>query len=393
MFHNSDRPHRRPHPVNALTPAFVRNAKPGVYHDGNGLQLRVDPTGSRRWVQRLTVQGKRRNLGLGGYPAVSLADAREKARENKHVAREGGNPLASRPRRAIPTFTEAMDQTIALLSPNWSGPKQTARWRQSLAIHALPVIGDLLVSQVSSADVLAVLTPIWNEKRETAGKVRRRIGAVMGWAIAAGHRQDNPATGPIMAAMPRGGRTVAHHRALAYQQVGDVLRQIRESSAWPVTKLAFELLILTATRSGDVRAATWGEVETAALTWTIPVGRGKTRSREHRVPLSPQAMRVLVEAGEMFGMEGLVFPSPRKGVPLSDMAFGKVLRTLGIPATAHGFRSSFRDWASECTDTPHAVMEAALAHAVQNAVEAAYARSDLFERRRVLMQQWADYVA
>ncbi len=378
-------------PNNALSVARVRTAKrPGRYADGNGLYLLVDPAGNKRWVQRLTIRGRRTDLGLGGWPLVSLSDARDKAFTNRKLARAGGDPRAEKHKAVIPTFTEAAGRVIALNAPTWKHPKTAAQWSASLQTYAFPFFGWRPVDQVNGEEVLAALTPIWTAKPETARRVRRRIGAVLKWAAAQGWRTDNPAGEPLSQVLPKTPRLRAHFKALHYSEVEDALKAVRESSALAVSKLSFEFLVLTAARSGEARNAEWGDVDLTARTWTIPAERMKTE-REHRVPLSGRAMEILVHAQDIDSGSGLVFPS-RNGRPLSDMTHLKLLKTLGIDCVPHGFRSSFRDWAAECTDAPHAVMEAALAHVVANATEAAYFRSDLFERRRELMDQWAEHL-
>ena len=254
--------------------------------------------------------------------------------------------------------------------------------------YAMPKLGQMKVDRIATGDVLGVLTPIWSTKRETARRVRGRIGAVMKWAVAKGYREDNPAGDALGAALPRGGVRKQHFPALPHSQVAAALATVEASGVWVGLKLAFRFLVLTATRSGDVRGATWEEID--GDTWTIPANRMKG-GREHRVPLSTQALQVLEQAREIPGDTGLIFPSVTGGV-VSATAPSILLHKLGIQAVPHGFRSSFRDWAAEETDCPHPVVEAALAHTVRNKVEAAYARSDLFERRRRLMGDWAQYL-
>ena len=392
------------HPHNALTVAKVRTVKgPGMYADGQGLYLRVDPSGARRWVQRIVIQGKRRNLGLGGWPAVSLAEAREQAIVNLQVIRAGGDPLAVKRREAMPTVAEAAVKVIALNRPTWTNGKHTYQWEMTFSKYVNPVIGSHLVGDVTSADALAVLTPIWTSKHETARRIRQRIGAVMDWAVVQGYRQDNPAGEALTKVLPRMPKTKAHQPALPYTEVSAAVRTFYASDADRATKLSFELLVLTATRSTEVRLAEWDEVDWTSRTWTIPAGRMKGRKgdrREHRVPLSPRALENLLAARGLGDGSGLIFPSPLTGGPISNNTHRKRMQDLGLKAAdgryavPHGFRSSFRDWAAEKTDAPHAVMEAALAHVVVgNSTEAAYFRSDLFERRRTLMDQWAEYLA
>ena len=373
-----------------LTAARVRTEKrPGRYFDGQGLYLQVDPSGARRWLQRIVIRGKRTDLGLGGWPLVTLAEAREKALENRRIARSGGDPRMEK--RDVPTFAEAAAEVIELNRPTWRNAKHAAQWSSTLKTYVFPHFGFRPVDEVSGADVMKALTPIWTSKSETARRVRQRIGAVMKWAIANNYRLDNPAGDSVDAALPKTPRIKVHHKALHYTAVPAALDAVRRSNAATASKLSFELMVLTAARPGEARNAEWGEVDLNTRTWTIPSERMKA-DREHRVPLSTQTMEILAEARSLDDGSDLVFPS-RSGRPLSDMTHRKLLRTLDIDCVPHGFRSSFRDWAAEKTDAPHAVMEAALAHVVGDSTEAAYFRSDLFERRRTLMDQWAEYLA
>ena len=384
--------HRGRHPHNALSAAFVRSAKPGYYCDGNGLYLRVDRSGARRWEQRLRIQGRPRTMGLGGYRLVSLAEAREKAFMNRKIARSGGDPRTERHRvRDMPTFAEAAARVLEQQRAGWRSAKHAKAWVTSLRVYAFPQLGHQPVGEITTADVLTVLTPIWHDKQATARRVRQRIGAVMKWAVAMGLRPDNPASDVLDQALGRQHVVIQHMRALPHSKVAGAMETVRKSNAYPATKLAFEFMVLTAARSGEVRSAHWDEIDLEAREWTVPGERMKAQ-RPHRVPLSGHAMEILEEARTLGGGGGLVFPSP-EGRVFSGGTLPTLLRRLGIAAVPHGFRSSFRDWAAECTDTPHAVMEAALAHVVRNKVEAAYARSDLFERRRVLMAEWAAYLA
>ena len=372
-----------------LTVARVRTEKrPGRYHDGQGLYLQVDPSGARRWLQRVVIRGKRTDLGLGGWPLVSLNAAREKAMENRRIARVGGDPRTEK--REVPTFAEAAAEVIKLNLPTWKNAKHTAQWASTLGTYVFPYFGSRLVTEVSGSDVMKALALIWTVKPETARRVRQRISAVMKWAIANNYRLDNPAGDAIESVLPKTSRTQAHHKALHYTAVPAALRAVRAAKVTESSKLCLEYQVLTASRPGEARHGRWSEVDISARTWTIPSERMKA-DREHRVPLAEQSIEILRQAEEFQDASGLVFPS-RSGRPLSDMTHRKLLRTLGIDCVPHGFRSSFRDWAAEKTDAPHAVMEAALAHVVGNSTEAAYFRSDLFERRRTLMTQWADYL-
>ncbi len=377
---------------NSLTEAYARTArKPGrhSFPREDGLCLLVSSSLSKRWVQRLTIRGRSTDLGLGGYPLVSLREAREKAQVNRKLARAGMDPRAAQ--RSVPTFAEAAERVIEFNRPTWSNIKHAQQWVATLGTHVFPYFGDCPVDLVSSGDVMNALTPIWTAKPETARRVRQRISAVMKWAIANNFRSGNPAGEAIDAALPRTLRFRAHHRALHYAEVPAVIGAVRSSGATPVTKLSLEFLVLTAARSGEVRLAAWEEMDPEARTWVISAGRMKAR-REHRVPLSGRALAILEEAQPLGRSSGLVFQAA-SGKPLSHTTHGKLLQRLGVDCVPHGFRSSFRDWAAEQTDSPHSVMEAALAHIVSNAVEAAYARSDLFDRRRRLMDEWDAYLS
>ena len=387
----TERPYR-------LSARFVETIQePGTYGDGRGsggLSLRVKRTArghlAKSWGQRISVDGRPRNLGLGTWPHVSLAEARQKCALNL-VARQRGELVTGR-RRTVPTFAEAVEKVIAVHRDGWKDSgRQEKLWRSSLRDYAMPRLGQRPVNRINTADVMAVLLPIWNEKRETAKRVRRRISAVMRWAVAQGYREDNPAGDAIGAALPRNGVRPRHHPALPYAEVAGAIETVRGSGSYPATVLAFEFLVLTACRTGEVRGAQWEEMDLEAREWCIPPERMKT-GREHRVPLSGGALAVLRAARGLTDGSGVVFPSARGG-PLPEVAMSKLVRELGIGAVPHGFRSSFRDWAAECSDAPREVCELALAHVNTNAIEAAYRRSDLFERRRALMESWSAFLA
>ena len=380
------------HPLNALTPAFVRNVnQAGRYCDGHGLYLDVRPTGSRGWIQRLTIRGRRTELGLGGFPLVSLKEAREKAFANRKLARDGGDPRAEKRRaESMPTFADAARTVWKQLRPGWRSSLHAQLWLGSLERHVLPHIGKMPIAEVTSADLIGILAPIWHEKASTARKLRQRIRAVLEWAVAMDLRPDNPCDriGPVLGSQ---GKAVRHMRALPHGEIASALRTVRASNKRPVVKLAFEFLVLTATRSGEVRGAVWTEIDRNQGVWTIPAGRMKGY-REHRVPLTRPALEILKEAKVLGRGNRLVFPRV-SGKPLGRTAMSELLRGLRIAAVPHGFRSSFRDWVAEETDHPREVAEAALAHKVRNPVEAAYRRTDLFKRRRRLMDDWAGYLA
>ena len=378
-----------------LTSKFVASVtEPGKYHDGDaGLFLHVQERNGKvrkSYLQRLTIFGKRVDLGLGSAKWTTPSEARAMAQANRKIARTGGDPRIGR-QGAVPSFEQGAEAVIAIHRDGWKdGAKSEAQWRASLRDYAYPRLGRRPVSTITTADILAVLIPIWHAKPETAKRVRQRIGAVMDWAAAEGHRTDNPCHA-LKAALPKGGNGKRHHRALPFDRVSGALAAVAASGAWWATKAAFRFLTLTAARSGEVRGATWAEIDLDAATWTIPVARAKT-GRDHRVPLSGAALEVLREARPLSGGEGLVFPSVT-GRVMSDSTMSKLLKENQIGAVPHGFRSSFRDWAAERTNTPREIVEHALAHVEGSASELAYRRTDYFEKRRQLMEAWARHLA
>ena len=374
-----------------LSATAVRNLRePGKYYDLHGLFLRIEPTGSRRWVQRVSVAGRQREIGLGSADLVTLAEARELAVSNKKLARAGGDPLAAKQESVtIPSLNEAIDKVIELNAPTWTNAKHAAQFKSTLTNYVTPRLGRRPVNDIQAADILSVLQPIWVDKNETARRVKQRIGTVMKWAIAQGYRTDDP-TLALNQVLPKPNRKPKHRASLPYTDVSDCLNVIKHSDAMLSTKLAIELLVLTATRSGEVRLANWSEVDFEAKTWTIPAERMKMKE-EHVIPLSDPALHVLRQA-KALGDDGLIFPGMRLGRPMSDMTMSKLVKELGFPVDIHGFRTSFRTWVQEQTNTAHEVAERALAHKTTNKVEAAYARSDLFEKRRKLMDAWASYL-
>lgn len=388
----------------ALSAVFVRQVSaPGRYFDGQGLFLRVAENGARYWVQRITIRGKRCEIGIGNPSLVSLSEARELAIENRKAARAGDDPLASKRRaEAILTFEQATRKVHELHRPTWKNEKHAAQFLSTLEAYAFPRLGPIKAAEVTSADVLAALSSIWTDKPETARRVRQRIGMVMKWCIAQGWRKDNPAV-DIERALPKTSKAQRHRRALPYAEVSNCLSVVRGSGASAATKLALEFLVLTAVRSGEVREATWGEfdfhgapcaTQATRATWIIPAARMKMK-RAHRVPLSQKALALLVEAEALRATnepDALVFPGSKAMRPLSDMTLSKLVKELGFDADVHGFRTSFRMWAQEQTNYPREVCEAALAHVVKDKAEAAYARSDLFEKRADLMQDWAKFL-
>ena len=381
-----------------LTALAVKNLKPGAktkrHGDGRGLYMVVRANGSKAWVQRITIDGDRTDIGLGGYPDVSLALARNKSGDLRSAVAEGRDPRAERRQPNLPTFQEVAEAYIADNAGRWKTLKQAINWHGSLSTYAYPVFGNTRVDRITRADVLRVLQPIWTTKPSLAKKLRQRVRSIFGAAMAFDYIDLNPAGEVIDAALPRTPAVKAHFRALPYQDVGDALAKVEASGAFLASRLCFRFLLLTAVRSGEARGARWDEIDIKARTWSIPADRMKA-GVEHRVPLSDASLDVLRLALALDNNSGLVFPSHYKhGRGLSDMTLTKVLRDTGLAkqATVHGFRTSFKTWCMETTDTHWAVGEAALARTLGNSTEQAYARSDLFERRRVLMDAWGDFV-
>ena len=379
-----------------LTDRTIRNLEaPGRHSDGDTLYFVIYPSGAKSWVQRLVIQRQRHDLGLGPYPAVSLALARQKSMENRTLVKSGVNPLAvKREAEALaktPSFEALARRHIAENSDSWRNAKHRAQWLSSLATYVFPSIGSIRVDEISRRDVIETLSPIWTSKPETARRVRQRIRAVMDRAVAMEYVDFNPAGDAINAALARQRRVKNHHPALPYRDLPTALQAVRESTASVPVKLAFEMLALTACRSGEVRGMTWDEIDLHEATWTIPGSRMKS-GKSHRVPLSPRTLAILGEARGLSDGDGLVFPAPRSGKKISDMAFTQLVRRLCLDFVPHGLRSSFRDWAAEQTGARYEVAEAALAHSVGNATEAAYLRSDFFDQRRALMDDWSRFL-
>ncbi|WP_420462814.1 tyrosine-type recombinase/integrase [Candidatus Palauibacter sp.] len=380
------------HPYKRLSAPFVRSAPPGRHCDGNGLYLYVQKSGTRSWIQRLVIRGRKRELGLGSVELVSLAEAREQALTNRKLARAGGDPLAEKRRLGgIPTFAEAARRVVEQKRAGWRSAAHARNWFRTLEIHAFPRIGDVAVSEVTSGDVLEILTPIWHTKGPTARFVHMRVRAVLEWAIAMDWRTDNPCNRLLPVLGPQHD-VVQHHRALPHRDVAAAIEPVRAGDRGKVDTLAFEFMVLTAARGAEVRGAVWSEMDQDSGVWTIPASRMKT-GREQRVPLCGRALEILEAAKKLRGGENPVVFVNERGRPLDGKRMNRLLRKHGIAAVPHGFRSSFRDWAAEETDHPREVVEAALAHVVKNKVEAAYRRTDLFERRRHLMDAWSAYLA
>lgn len=363
-----------------------------------GLYLRVAPTGARNWILRATIGNRRRDMGLGGWPDVSLTEARDRARQARRKIEEGTDPIEARKAnrdtlRATPTFKECAKRTIEAKRPEWKSAKHADQWTNTLETYANPVIGNMPVDLVELRHVVEILTPLWTEKTETATRLRTRIEAVLAWASVSGFRSgDNPARwrGNLDAVLPKPSKVakVKHHRAMPFDAVPAFMAALRLREG--LSARALEFLILTATRSGEVRGATWDEFDLEAHTWTIPAERMKA-GKEHRVPLSARALAIVKSMPRIAGTD-YVFPAARGGM-LSDMAMTELMKGMKADAVPHGFRSTFRDWTAERTAYPRDVAEMALAHTIPDKVEAAYRRGDLFEKRTKMMADWAKFAA
>ena len=377
--------------INRLTAKAVAALKePGLHADGAGLYLRIDQTLNRRWVWVYFWRKKRREMGLGSAATVSLKDARNAAQAARDVLASGRDPIEARKIEALPdlTFGEMATQVIAKLGPGWRNPKAAPQWTASLTTHAA-AIWKRPVAAVDTADVLDVLTPIWLEIPETATRVRARIERILDMAKIDGLREgENPARwrGHLQLMMARQGRARGHHTAMAYEDVPAFIQRLQGRPA--TAARALEFAILTAARTTEVREARWSEI--AGDVWSIPAGRMKAM-RDHRVPLSDRAIEILDEMRPLRGRADLIFPGDQVIEPLSSMAMLMLLRRMNSEVTVHGFRSAFRDWAGDCTSHPREVIEAALAHAVGDAVEQAYRRRDALLKRRGLMDAWATF--
>ncbi|MEK8047728.1 tyrosine-type recombinase/integrase [Ideonella margarita] len=366
-----------------------------------GLYLYVNEGGGRSWVLRTMVGSKRRHIGLGGFPDVPLAAAKERARQLKLDIAQGRDPVEERraakhrlvaSQVAAMSFQRAAERYIEAHGDSWKSDKHRAQWVSTLVTYAYPVIGVLDVKDVAQQHVLEVLEPIWKTKNETASRLRGRIEVVLDWASVRGHRSgENPARwkGHLDKLLPAPGKIhrVEHHRAMPIEEVSAFMLRLAQHGS--VSAMALTFLVLTAGRSGEVRGATWSEIDFENSVWTVPADRMKA-GKEHRVPLSDDALRVLNCVPRVANCD-CIFPSTRGG-PLSDMALTQLMRRMGVDAVPHGFRSTFRDWAGEKTNYPREVAEMALAHTIQNQVEAAYRRGDALERRRQMMTDWSRFL-
>jgi integrase len=367
-------------------------SEPGMYGDGGGLYLCVGPGNAKSWVLRTTVFGRRREFGLGSASLVTLAEAREEALRLRKIARSGGNPETERQRETL-NFEEAAEQVYREREKTWKNQKHRESWIASVRNYANPVFGKRPIHTVSTADIIKVLLPIWIERQETAKRLRQRLATIFDWAKGHGYYlRENPVNG-VEKALPTVKAEKEHLPALPWQDVPAFVKALREREG--VSARALEFLILTAVRSVEAREARWEEVDAAEQAWVIPGERMK-RGITHRVPLSPAALAIL---DQMRGLDmTVVFPSATRDKrgnarPMSDAVFRALFDRMGVTGiTVHGFRTSFRVWCSEVAHADWDVAETALSHAAGNQVARAYARSDLFDRRRELMNRWADYV-
>ena len=375
-----------------LTVLKVKSLKePGRYADGDGLMLVVGSSGSKSWVLRVQSNGPRRDLGLGSEKHVSLGDAREAAAEARRKLAKGIDPVAERKqaRANVLTFREAAKQVHGEHQAAWRNGKHRSQWLTTLENYAFPAFGDLPVDQIEGPAIRDVLAAIWLSKPETARRVRQRIGTVLDWAYASGLRPSEAPMRSLSKGLPRQPKKDSHFAALPYELVPGLVAKLRERVS--MGRLALEFLILTAARSGEVRLATLPEIELDGRLWSIPGERMKM-GRPHQVPLSDPAVAVL-EKAQFFRppISALIFPGQKVDRPMSDMTLLKVVRGTQLKVTVHGFRSAFRDWVAELTNFPGEVAEAALAHSIPNKVEAAYRRTNFLEKRRALMNDWAEF--
>jgi len=378
--------------VGKLTALKVKSlTEPGSYSDGDGLMLVVRPSGSKNWILRITIAGKRRDIGLGSFKTTTLADAREAADQMRRKVARGIDPIAERRAEqiVIPTFEEAAKAVHEEHKAAWKNGKHQAQWLTTLKTYAFPALGKKLVSEIEGPAIRDVLAPIWLAKPETARRVRQRIGAVLDWSYAKGFRGTEAPMRSLSKGLPRQPKKDGHFEAMPYPDVPSFVIKLRERSS--MGRLALEALILTATRSGEIRLARWDELDLDAGLWSIPAARMKM-GRAHIVPLSAEAIDVFRRAEKLrIPATDLVFYGQNVKRPMSDMTLLKILKDSDLDVTVHGFRSAFRDWVAERTNYPGEVAEAALAHAIPNKVEAAYRRTDFLEKRRGLMRDWSSF--
>ena len=375
-----------------ITTKFVENVtEAGKYYDLHGLFLHVRPSGAKKWLQRYTFNGRRREIGLGSAKIVTVSTARKKAYQNLVIVSEGKDPIEDNKQdKIIPKFEEAARTVYEANRPTWRNAKHAAQFITTLETYAFPVIGNMPVKDINSTHVLQILSPIWVTKSETARRIRQRLSTVFKWCVAKQWRVDDPADIAIAQALPSQKKKVTRRKSISYNEVADFLDTVSKSSAGLNTKLGIEFLILTATRSGEVRNARWDEVDGSL--WTIPAERMKAEVA-HRIPLPSRCMEILASAKEISQGSGYIFEGTKPNKPLSENTFNKLMKELGLDVHAHGFRTSFRTWTQEKTNYPREIAEAALAHSLSDKAEAAYARSDLLEKRAEMMEAWAQFLS
>ena len=385
----------RRHPHNKLTDLIVRQALPGRHADGNGLYLYVRESGSRSWVQRLVIRLLRVDMGLGGFPLVSLAEARQLAFDNRRVARGGGDPRTDGKEKTTPIVRLAVETVVQARRANWRDATTETKWRRMFGRFVFPVIGETPIGRVTLDEIRGILVPIWKGRGSLGYVLRQHLDHVFKWAVAHGYRSDNPAD-KLRTLLPKVKNIVKHHPSLPYQQVAEAVAAVRASDADPAVKLLVVFIVLCASRSGEAAGALWPEIDRKKRLWTLPPERMKALN-EHRVPLSVQALEVLDQARALNRSKSFVFPTSqgRRVAPASTSRF---LHSFGFvddkgrPIVLHGFRSTFRVWAVEQAKAHFEICEAALAHVQPDLTVQAYARSDYLEDRRELAQKWADYV-
>ena len=377
--------------INRLSALAVKNLPAGKHADGGGLWLIKRDDGGGKWIYRYTIKGKRREMGLGSIRFISLKEARSDADQWRRVVSTGKDAIRQRNRErreaevAKPTLETVAQACFEARKADLKGNGSAGRWYSPLELHVMPKIGDVPIEEISQNELRDTLAPIWHSKAETAQKAINRLAIVFRHAAAMGLPVDMQATIKAKALLGAQRKKSKHIPSMPWREVPAFLSSLREGG---MVEQCLTLLILTACRSGEVRAATWEEIDLSKKLWTIPADRMKVH-REHRVPLTPEALRVL-EHVRNHEREGLVFPSARKGC-VSDMAMGMLMRRRGLDYRPHGFRSSFRDWCAEETDVPREVAEACLAHATGSEVERAYRRTDFLAKRRDLMQKWSNF--
>ena len=376
-----------------ITAKFVENiTAAGKYYDQHGLFLHVRPSGAKKWLQRYTFNGRRREIGLGSAKIVSVATARKNAYQNLVLVSDGIDPIEnnvsrtkqsqSLKRQRVP-YSRQTDQLGAM-------PNTQHNLSLHLRSYAFPIIGNISVADISSTHVLQILSPIWVTKPETARRIRQRLSTVFKWCIAKQWRADDPADLAIVRALPNQKKNITHRKSISYNEVSDFIETVSKSSAGLSTKLGLEFLILTATRSGEVRNARWNEVQGSL--WTVPAERMKA-GVAHRIPLPSRCLEILDLARKISRGSEYIFEGTRPNKPLSENTFNKLIKDLGLDVHAHGFRTSFRTWTQEKTNYPREIAEAALAHSLSDKAEAAYARSDLLEKRAEMMEAWAQFLS